>query len=179
MDAGVATGAAAGCGVMACIGIGGEEGVGIWSTLDWQQILQILQMKGEGVDGIPDYSCWGSEGPVWVRGLQVIQLVPKNGGIKLGIVPCTQSLHWLVDCLIVTTVEEVGDFHGPVHGLDPDFDCFGFISNVTFRLDSDRVYGLYLHQCDDICGGTDYVCVDGPNRVHCPSVFRSCLSNLE
>jgi len=29
MDAGVATGAAAGCGVMACIGIGGEEGVGI------------------------------------------------------------------------------------------------------------------------------------------------------
>ncbi len=39
--AGVAFGTATGCGVMACIGMGGAEGVGIGFSLDWQQILQM------------------------------------------------------------------------------------------------------------------------------------------
>jgi hypothetical protein len=104
----------------------------------------------------------------------MIQFVQENGGVKLAVVLDPQSLHCLMDRLLVSMAEEVSDLSGPIHGLDPDLDCFGFICqdhvihglDVTSRLDFDSISGLNLHCCDVIPGGTYFIPVDGPDGVH-------------
>jgi hypothetical protein len=53
---------------------------------------------------------------VW--SLKVIQLVQEDGGIKLTIVPVPESLHHLMNSLLVRVVEQVCDFSGQVHSFD-------------------------------------------------------------
>jgi hypothetical protein len=56
--------------------------------------------------------------------IQLVQLIQENGGVKFTIVAIAESLHGLVDGILVLVPEQVGDLSGPVHGLDHDLDHF-------------------------------------------------------
>jgi len=74
-------------------------------------------------------------------------LIQQDRGIELAVVASAQSLHRLIDGVLVLVSEQVRDFSSPVHGLDRDFDRFGFVgrddmvngSNVASGLDLDGV----------------------------------------
>ncbi len=60
--------------------------------------------------------------------MELVELIQKNGSIKLAVVPGPESLHSLVDCLLVPVVEQIRDLAGPVHGLDFELNHFRFVS---------------------------------------------------
>ncbi len=99
----------------------------------------------------------------------MVQLIQEYSGIKFSIVSSHDSLHGLVDRVLVTIMEGVRDFSGPVHGLDLDLDGFGFVGrddvvhgvNIAFWFDLDCFSRSDLHFCDVIVGGTNLVGVDG------------------
>ncbi len=45
-------------------------------------------------------------------GFELVELIQKYGGIEFSIVSSTESLHGLVDCVLVPIVEEVRDLPG-------------------------------------------------------------------
>ncbi len=56
--------------------------------------------------------------------IQLVQLVQQNRGIELTVVAVVESLHCLMYGIFVLVVVQVGDFSGPVHGLDCNLDSF-------------------------------------------------------
>jgi len=84
---------------------------------------------------------------VLVSLVQLIQLIQQDRGVELAVVASAQSLHPLMDGVLVLVSEQVRDFSSPVHGHDRDFDRFGFVgrddmvngSNVASGLDLDGV----------------------------------------
>ncbi len=114
------------------------------------------------------------------RSLELVQLIQEYSDIKFSIVSSPDPLYGLVDQVLVTIMEEVRDFSGPVHGLDLDLDGFGFVgrndvvhgANIAPRFDPDCFSRFDLHFCDVIVGGTNLVGVDCAHRVYGPSVLR-------
>ncbi len=82
----------------------------------------------EGADGCSDHGSWRSESPMWVQGLNLIQLVQEDGGFEFAILSGPEALYRLVDCFFVPVMKQVRDFPSTVHGLDLDLDGFRFVS---------------------------------------------------
>ncbi len=51
---------------------------------------------------------------MWIRVVELVQLVQENGGIKFAIVPGPEPLNGLMNCFFVPIVEQICDFSGPV-----------------------------------------------------------------
>ncbi len=130
---------------------------------------------------------------VLVSLVQLIQLIQQNGGIELAIVVSAQSLHCLVDGILVFVFEQVRDFSSPIHGLDRDLDRLGFVGrdnvvhrpNVTSGLDPDGVTRLNLHRGDIVGRRAHLVGADRSDGVDGPSVlgefenFFPCFCDLQ
>jgi hypothetical protein len=112
--------------MMAFIGISGSEGFWSWSLLGSAAKYPEADAYGKGTDGCSDHGSWGSESPMGIWGLQVVQLVQENGGLKFTIVPVPAFLYCLEDCLLVPVMKQVHDFANAVHGLDLDLHGFRF-----------------------------------------------------
>ncbi len=72
--------------------------------------------------------------------------IQQDCGVELAVVAGAQSLHGLMDCVLVFISEQVRDFSSPVHGLDRDFDRFGFVSR------DDVVHGSHVASWLDLDG---------------------------
>ncbi len=87
--------------------------------------------------------------------IQLVQLFQQNCGVELVVVTVAESLHCLVYGILVLIVEQVGDFSGPIHGLDGNLDHFQFVGqydmvhgpHVASGFDLDGVAGSDLHGC--------------------------------
>ncbi len=145
--------------------MGGAEGVGVRSSLVWQQNFQRPDAYGEGADGCSNHGRRRGESPVWIQALELVQLVQENGGIEFAVVPGPELLDGLVDCLFVPVMEQICDFSGPVHGLNFYLDGFRFVSgdnmihgaHLAFGLDFYGVSGLGLHLCDIVGSWADLI----------------------
>ncbi len=60
--------------------------------------------------------------------IELIQLLQKDHGVEFTIVAIAETLYSLVNGILVLVVEQVRDFACPVHSLDGDLDCLGFVS---------------------------------------------------
>ncbi len=83
---------------------------------------------------------------VLVSLVQLIQLIQQDCGVELAIVAGSQSLHGLMDGVLVLVLEQVRDFSSPVHGLDRDFDRLGFVGR------DDMVHGSHVASGLDLDG---------------------------
>ncbi len=78
--------------------------------------------------------------------VQLIQLIQQDRGIELAVVACAQSLHGLMDGVLVFVSEQVRDFSSPIHGFDRDFDGLGLVGR------DDMVHGLHVASGLDLDG---------------------------
>ncbi len=83
---------------------------------------------------------------VLVSLVQLVQLIQQDCGVELAVVAGAQSLHGLMDGVLVFVSEQVSDFSSPVHGFDHDFDCLRFVGR------DDMVHGSHVASGLDLDG---------------------------
>ena len=66
--------------------------------------------------------------------VSLVQLIQQDGGVELAVVAGAQSLHGLMDGVLVLVSEQVHDFSSPVHGLDRDFDLSDSSAEMTWSM---------------------------------------------
>jgi hypothetical protein len=155
---------AAGCGVMAYVGIGGAKGVGLGVgsrvsrcrylqqrcklLLQWWQLATWMPNGGLGFVG-------GPAGP---------------GGWWNWTCHCTWS--WVLELHPCYVMKQVSDFSSPVHSFDLDLNCLKFVGQdhvihgaYISGLDLDCTSWLDLHFRDVVLSVAHLVWSDGPNWV--------------